>query len=75
MQVEADTCSGCGEPLSESTAPAAEGGYDADRPIRCHACTELNRMRDKYPEGHGLYFGVRRTWTNDSDEDWGWRRG
>lgn len=62
LSVEADTCRDCGEPRSESTDPEAEDGYHADLPTRCHACTELNRVRDKYEDGRGLYFEVRRTW-------------
>lgn len=62
LKVEADTCPGCGEPLSEATHPDAEGGYQADLPTRCHACTELNRVREKYQDGRSLYFQVRRTW-------------
>lgn len=37
----ADTCSGCGNPLSETTDRAAEGQYRAPLPTRCHACTPI----------------------------------
>lgn len=63
LKVEADTCNGCGEPLSETTDPEAEGGYDVDAPTRCHACTELARARAvERPHPEALYFEVRRTW-------------
>lgn len=63
LQVEADTCRGCGQPMSESTQVEAEDGYDVDLPTRCHACTELNRVRDRYEDGRSLFFEVNRTWT------------
>lgn len=33
-----------------------------DLPTRCHACTELNRTREQYPDGRALYFEVERRW-------------
>ena len=63
MQVEADSCPGCGEPLSETTQPDAEDGYTVDAPTRCHACTELERARAvdrQHPSA--LFFEVKRTW-------------
>lgn len=74
LSVEADTCRGCGEPLSESTDPRAAGGYEADLPTKCHACAALNSRRDKYEDGRGLLFEVKRTWRDD-DPDGGWRYG
>lgn len=62
LQVEADTCRGCGEPLSESTHPDAEDGYAVDLPTRCHACTALDQARAPYQDGRALYFEVQRTW-------------
>jgi len=41
LAYEADTCS-CGEPLSESTAKAADGEYAAEV-IICHACAASAR--------------------------------
>lgn len=63
LKLEADTCRGCGELLSESTHPDAEGGYEVDPPTRCHACTELERARAvERPYPTALYYEVRRTW-------------
>jgi hypothetical protein len=57
--VEADTCPGCGQPLSESTDPDREGGYEVPLPTRCHACTALHTHQDKYAESKpGLMFEV-----------------
>lgn len=72
LKVEADTCR-CGEPLSESTDPKADGGYDVDDPIRCHACTALNAKRKQYDDT-ALFFEVKRTW-QDEGTDGGWRYG
>lgn len=59
LQLEADTCGGCGQPLSESTDPEREGGYEAPLPTRCHACTTLTAQQDKYTEARpGLLFEV-----------------
>jgi hypothetical protein len=69
LKVEADTCPGCREPLSESTDPDAEGGYDIDLPTVCHACTPLNKTREKYAEAgmdRGVFFEVKRTWTPET---------
>lgn len=74
LKVEADTCPGCGEPLSESTHRKAAGGYDVDGPDRCHACAALNAEQDKHKDGRALYFQVKRTWRDD-DPDGGWRYG
>lgn len=66
LALEAETCPGCGQPISESTHPDAEDGYEVDLPIRCHACTELDRARaiDR-PNPSALSFEIRRTWTPD----------
>jgi hypothetical protein len=69
LKVEADTCSGCGEPLSESTDPEASGGYDVDDPIVCFACAPLNKAREYYAKhgmDRGVFFEVKRTWTPET---------
>lgn len=45
----------CGHPLSESTSPLADADnplrqfeYKAQLPIRCHACTAINKMQVQY---------------------------
>lgn len=59
LQLEADTCRGCELPLSETTQPEAEGGYEVDAPTRCHACTPLAKARETYKEHPaGLMFRV-----------------
>ena len=61
LAVEADACSGCGQPLSESTAPDAEGRYEAPEPTRCHACTPLHKRQQAYADApSGLMFEVER---------------
>lgn len=44
----ADTCSGCGNTLTETTDPAAEGTYTVPLPRRCHACTPLLAKMGEY---------------------------
>lgn len=63
IDLEADTCSGCGHPLSETTRPDAAGEYVAGLPARCHACDTLFHRQKDYvdvPHLHALRFGVRR---------------
>lgn len=36
--LEMDTCPGCGNRLSVTTATEAEGQYLPDKPSRCHCC-------------------------------------
>lgn len=58
-EVEADSCHGCGQPLSQTTDPDAEGAYEVPAPTRCHACTTLHIHQDKYAEAKpGLMFEV-----------------
>ncbi|MBX6166288.1 MAG: hypothetical protein IRY84_01385 [Thermobispora bispora] len=58
---DAERCSGCGLPLSETTDPDAEGEYEAPLPTRCHACTALEKRREEYRESPpGLLFSVHR---------------
>lgn len=63
IEEEADTCSGCGQLLSETTRPEAEGGYDAGA-VRCHACTQVHKAQAPYVEHDpmSLRFTVKRTW-------------
>jgi hypothetical protein len=34
-------CPNCGRPMRECTAAAADGKFEADVPVRCHATTAL----------------------------------
>lgn len=38
---------GCGMPLSETTNPDNQGEYIIPPPIRCFACTELEREKER----------------------------
>lgn len=61
LEDDADRCQGCGQPLSESTRPDAEGAYRADLPTRCHACTPFLRQQEEYKDSTpGLLFTVSR---------------
>ena len=64
LDLEADACSGCGQPRSESMDRDGEFAYVAE-PIRCHACAALARASRDFTEsnptaGDGLNFTVRR---------------
>lgn len=48
LEDEADACSGCGHPLSESADPGAENTYTAPLPTRCHACTAIAIRAEDY---------------------------
>lgn len=65
LDLEADTCSGCGQPLSESTTDEAFGGYQAVGPVRCNGCFALIHSQKEHrelPHFHALRWSVRRTW-------------
>lgn len=49
--LEADTCGGCGHPLSETTDASAEDSYRLGLPIRCHACDAWERHMDPIRRG------------------------
>ena len=48
--LEQETCGGCGQPRSESTAIENDGAYRAE-PVRCHACAALSRQSTKFLDG------------------------
>ena len=63
LEYEADLCSGCGQPRSESMAAEHEFDY---RPtaLRCHGCAAVARESERYTEGpnpntKGLMIGVK----------------
>jgi hypothetical protein len=65
LDIEADTCSGCGQPLSETTQPEAFGGYKVDGAIRCNGCDALRLGQKEHadvPHFHALRFPLRRIW-------------
>lgn len=60
-QYEASLCSGCGEPLEETTKPEHDGAYRAELPIRCHRCTAAGVATEAYeenPQPQALMFPV-----------------
>lgn len=52
LEVEDETCGGCGQPLHESRAPENEYAYTVT-PIRCHACASMSRASRKFLDGAG----------------------
>lgn len=63
LELEADTCGGCGGPLTETTDADAEFGYEVPAPHRCHRCTALAVKRAEYREANhpeALIFTARR---------------
>lgn len=66
--MEADTCTGCGQPLSETTKADAEDGYHSDLPVVCHGCKAVQRRQKDYAEDEfapALRFTVTRTWRKE----------
>ncbi|MGW6913706.1 hypothetical protein ACWGB8_07790 [Kitasatospora sp. NPDC054939] len=57
LQVEDETCSGCGQPLAESTDPDSEYRYVAEV-IRCHACTTAGRHAERFHQDGGDQVGA-----------------
>ena len=57
---EADACSGCGLPRSETHDPEHEFSYRAT-PVRCHACAAAGRAADAMKqETAGLTYRIER---------------
>lgn len=72
MEIEADTCSGCGQPLSETLHPGAYSGYRASDPAVCQGCKALHHKAKDYADdedAHLLRYGVTRTWTPPADHE------
>lgn len=47
---EQDLCSGCGQPLSETTKPERDGQYLPLAAVRCHFCTAAEMGRAAYQD-------------------------
>lgn len=63
--MEADTCNGCGQPLSETLRPEAFQGYSAPLPMACQGCKALHARQAEYGDDRhlsALRFQVQRTW-------------
>lgn len=52
LEVEADTCPGCGQPLSQSTDRENEGAYDATF-LACHGCRAAAMRTTAHQDGNG----------------------
>lgn len=68
IDVESDTCNGCGQPLSETLTREAYEGYEAGPPAVCQGCKELHRTQRTYVDDkdlHALRFTVHRTWRDE----------
>ncbi|MGW4803007.1 hypothetical protein [Kitasatospora sp. NPDC004272] len=57
LEVEAETCKGCGQPLAESTDQALEEAYTAEV-IRCHACTTAGHHLESWQKAGGDQHGA-----------------
>lgn len=76
LDVEADTCGGCGQPLSETLRPEAYQGYEAPPPAVCQGCKALHaRQRADADAGdkdlHANRYAVNRTWRDPHDHSGG----
>lgn len=52
LELEADTCSGCGQSISESMDPDREDAWRAEV-LRCHACTAAARHVESWQKQGG----------------------
>jgi len=50
LDLEADTCPGCGGSITETTRPESEGHWHVPPPTRCHRCTALANAQQPYAE-------------------------
>lgn len=57
LQVEAELCRGCGQPIGESTDPALEELWRAEV-IRCHACATAGRHIESWQKEGGDAHGA-----------------
>lgn len=70
IDIEADTCSGCNQSLSETLTLEAYEGYESGPPAVCQACKALHRRQSEYSEDkdvNALRFSVRRTWKGEDE--------
>lgn len=65
LDLEADTCKGCGHPLSEAASREGFEGYEASDPAACQGCKALMIKQRDYADSDylpALRFGVTRIW-------------
>lgn len=70
IDIEADTCSGCGQPLSETLLLEAYQGYQSGPPAVCQGCKALHSRQKDYAEDNdlaALRFTVKRVWEGGND--------
>lgn len=60
LEYEADICSGCGQPRSQSTLAKNEFRYEAEA-LRCHGCKAVAVESENWsgPNARGLLMGVK----------------
>lgn len=56
-ELEASTCSGCGQPVAECMSTEGDGAYDAE-PWRCHGCATRDRKAQEFSKA-GDQAGIR----------------
>jgi hypothetical protein len=54
LEVEAETCSGCGHPKAETFDPDSEGAFDASVLV-CHACAARRKAEKRVDDLDGAY--------------------
>jgi hypothetical protein len=67
LDLEADLCNGCGQPLSETTLREAFDGYDVPDPHACQGCKALIAQQKEYAASESMpayRFRVVRAWTH-----------
>jgi hypothetical protein len=57
LQVEAETCRGCGQPLGESTDADLEELWQAEV-IKCHACVTAGHRAESWQKSGGSQHGA-----------------
>jgi len=62
MDYEASLCSGCGNPLEETSMLEREFAYRAEPPILCHYCVAVSSgqaAHEDHPHADALHFPVK----------------
>jgi hypothetical protein len=69
---ENSLCPGCKKPMAECMAPENEFRYEAEKPVRCHACTTRASASEGYresPHPSALFIPVGLKKENDDDPE------
>jgi hypothetical protein len=62
LNYEADLCSGCHHPLSETTRIEHTSAYRPEQPIRCHYCTSkaaVSKAEQDNEDAAGLLYPIK----------------